>query len=246
MGQSTDQQTINPFAVAQRQFDLTADRLNLSPGLRSILREPHRALTVQFPVKMDDGSVRVFTGYRVPAQHEPRPGQGRHPLPPGRDPRRGQGPVDVDDLEVRDGGHSLRRRQGRRHRRPQAAQRVRAGGPHPPLRRARSASSSAPSATSRPRTSTPTPRRWPGSWTPTPCTVGYTVPAVVTGKPLSLGGSEGRNEATARGCVFTIVDAAHELGIGSDEDPHRHPGLRQRGPDRLAAHVASKARRSWA
>ncbi len=43
--------------------------------------------------------------------------------------------------------------------------------------------------------------------------VGYTVPGVVTGKPISLGGSEGRNEATARGCVFTIVDAAAHLGI---------------------------------
>jgi glutamate dehydrogenase/leucine dehydrogenase len=43
--------------------------------------------------------------------------------------------------------------------------------------------------------------------------VGYTVPGVVTGKPISLGGSEGRNEATARGCVYTIVDAAPKLGI---------------------------------
>ena len=43
--------------------------------------------------------------------------------------------------------------------------------------------------------------------------VGYTVPGVVTGKPISLGGSEGRNEATARGCVFTIADAARHLDI---------------------------------
>jgi glutamate dehydrogenase/leucine dehydrogenase len=42
---------------------------------------------------------------------------------------------------------------------------------------------------------------------------GYTVPGVVTGKPISLGGSEGRNEATARGCVFTVVEAARELGM---------------------------------
>jgi glutamate dehydrogenase (NAD(P)+) len=44
--------------------------------------------------------------------------------------------------------------------------------------------------------------------------VGHTVPGVVTGKPISLGGSEGRNEATARGCVFTIIDAARHLGMG--------------------------------
>jgi len=43
--------------------------------------------------------------------------------------------------------------------------------------------------------------------------VGYTVPGVVTGKPISLGGSEGRNEATARGCVYTIVEAAKHLAM---------------------------------
>jgi glutamate dehydrogenase (NAD(P)+) len=43
--------------------------------------------------------------------------------------------------------------------------------------------------------------------------VGYTVPGVVTGKPVSLGGSEGRNEATARGCIVTVVEAARHLGI---------------------------------
>jgi glutamate dehydrogenase/leucine dehydrogenase len=47
--------------------------------------------------------------------------------------------------------------------------------------------------------------------------VGYTVPGVVTGKPISLGGSEGRNEATARGTVYCIVEAANHLGI----DLHR-------------------------
>ena len=57
--------TINPWAVAQQQFDLAAERLNLDPGLRQVLREPRRVLTVTFPVKMDDGVVRVFTGYRV-------------------------------------------------------------------------------------------------------------------------------------------------------------------------------------
>ena len=56
---------INPWAVAQQQFDLAADRLNLDPGLRRVLREPRRELIVHFPVKMDDGSVQVFTGFRV-------------------------------------------------------------------------------------------------------------------------------------------------------------------------------------
>jgi glutamate dehydrogenase (NAD(P)+) len=53
---------INPWEVAQQQFDLAADRLNLDPGLRRVLRQPRRELTVHFPVKMDDGNVQVFTG----------------------------------------------------------------------------------------------------------------------------------------------------------------------------------------
>ena len=56
---------INPWQVAQQQFDLAADRLGLDTALRRILRETRRELTVHFPVKMDDGTVRVFTGYRV-------------------------------------------------------------------------------------------------------------------------------------------------------------------------------------
>ena len=49
--------TINPWEVAQRQFDLAADRLGLDPGLRAVLREPRRALEVTFPVHLDDGTV---------------------------------------------------------------------------------------------------------------------------------------------------------------------------------------------
>ena len=56
---------ISAWQVAQQQFDLAADRLNLDSGLRRVLREPRRELTVHFPVHMDDGSVQVFTGYRV-------------------------------------------------------------------------------------------------------------------------------------------------------------------------------------
>jgi len=56
---------INPWHVAQQQFDRAADRLELDPGLREVLREPRREFMIHFPVKMDDGSVRVFKGYRV-------------------------------------------------------------------------------------------------------------------------------------------------------------------------------------
>ncbi len=55
----------NPFAIAQHQFDLAAERLNIDDGLRRILRVPQRELSVNFPVKHDDGSIHVYSGYRV-------------------------------------------------------------------------------------------------------------------------------------------------------------------------------------
>ena len=64
---------------------------------------------------------------------------------------------------------------------------------------------------------------------------GYTVPGVVTGKPISLGGSEGRNEATARGTVYCIIEAARHLGIDLPQATRRGPGLRQRRLHRGAA-----------
>ncbi len=124
---------INAWEVAQSQFDLAAERLDLDPGMRLVLREPRREFTVHFPVHMDDGSVQVFTGYRVQHNLGRGPAKGGIRYHQDVSPRRGQGPGHVDDLEVRGRGHPLRRRQGRRHRRSQAAQPEGAGGPDPPL-----------------------------------------------------------------------------------------------------------------
>ena len=55
----------NPFAVAQEQLDEAAQLLNLDEDVHQLLREPLSELKVRIPVKMDDGSVRVFTGFRV-------------------------------------------------------------------------------------------------------------------------------------------------------------------------------------
>src|SRR6202035_1591606 len=55
----------SPWLNAQRQFDNAAEILNLSSGLRAVLREVRRELVVRFPVKLDDGTVRMFEGYRV-------------------------------------------------------------------------------------------------------------------------------------------------------------------------------------
>ena len=52
----------NPFDVAVAQFEAAADRLNLDPAMRAVLREPKRELIVNFPVRMDDGSVHMYRG----------------------------------------------------------------------------------------------------------------------------------------------------------------------------------------
>src|SRR5262249_52049596 len=59
------QKELNPLANAERQFDEAAARLNLSEGIREVIRRPRRATIVSLPVQMDDGKLKVFTGYRV-------------------------------------------------------------------------------------------------------------------------------------------------------------------------------------
>src|SRR6201984_1058020 len=56
---------LNPFRIAQLQFDMAAEFLKLDPGLRQILRTPKRILEVSVPVKLDNGQLKVFTGFRV-------------------------------------------------------------------------------------------------------------------------------------------------------------------------------------
>ncbi|HEU5370466.1 MAG TPA: Glu/Leu/Phe/Val dehydrogenase dimerization domain-containing protein, partial [Ktedonobacterales bacterium] len=56
---------INPYQMAVAQFDVAAEKLNLGEDMRQVLRYPKRELIVNFPVRMDNGSIRMFTGYRV-------------------------------------------------------------------------------------------------------------------------------------------------------------------------------------
>jgi glutamate dehydrogenase (NAD(P)+) len=203
---------INPWQVAQRQFDLAADKLSLDPGLRKVLREPRREFTVHFPVKMDDGSVQVFTGYRV--QHNlargPAKGGIRYHQDVSLDEVKalamwmtwkcavvgipyggGKGGVVVDPKKL-----SMKELEGLTRR--FATEISVLIGPERDI--------PAPDVNTNAQTM---------AWIMDTYSmhVGYTVPGVVTGKPISLGGSEGRNEATARGAVYCIVEAAKHLGI---------------------------------
>ena len=236
---------INAWQVAQHQFDLAAEMLNLDPGLRHVLREPRRELTVHFPVQMDDGTVQVFTGYRV--QHN----LGRGPAKGGI---RYHQDVTLDEVKALamwmtwkcavvgipyGGGKG-----GVICRSQEAVPRE--------LERLTRRFFTEISVLIGPERDIPAPdvntNAQIMAWIMDTYSmhVGYTVPAVVTGKPISLGGSEGRDEATARGCVFTIVDAAKHLGMDLPRRTTVGPGLRQRRLHRGAAHGRRGLRRSSA
>ena len=203
---------INAWAVAQSQFDLAADRLDLDPGMRLVLREPRREFTVHFPVHMDDGSVKVFTGYRV--QHNlgrgPAKGGIRYHEDVSLDEVKalamwmtwkcavvgipyggGKGGVIVDPKQL-----SQKELEGLTRRYFTEIEIL--VGPEKDI--------PAPDVNTNAQIM---------AWMMDTYSMhaGHTVPGVVTGKPISLGGSEGRNEATARGTVFCIVEAARHLGL---------------------------------
>jgi glutamate dehydrogenase (NAD(P)+) len=203
---------INPWAVAQQQFDLAAERLHLDEGMRRVLREPRRELTVHFPVHMDDGSVRVFAGYRV--QHN----LGRGPAKGGI---RYHQDVSIDEVKALamwmtwkcavvgipfgggKGGVIVDPKQLSQKELEALTRRFFTEievlvGPEKDI--------AAPDVNTNAQIM---------AWMMDTYSMhqGYTVPGVVTGKPISLGGSEGRTEATARGTVYCIVEAARHLGM---------------------------------
>ncbi|HEY7133015.1 MAG TPA: Glu/Leu/Phe/Val dehydrogenase [Candidatus Limnocylindrales bacterium] len=203
---------INPWQVAQQQFDLAAERLNLDPGLRRVLREPRRELTVHFPVKMDDGSVQVFTGYRI--QHN----LGRGPAKGGI---RYHQDVSLDEVKALAMWMTWK---------CAVVGIPYGGGKGGVIVDPKKLSQKELEALSRrffteievlvgPERDIPAPdvntNAQVMAWFMDTYSMhaGHTVPGVVTGKPISLGGSEGRNEATARGTVFCIIEAARHLGI---------------------------------
>jgi len=203
---------INAWAVAQQQFDRAADKLNLDRGLRHVLRECRRELTVHFPVQMDDGNVEVFTGYRVQHNFGRGPAKGgiRYHQDVSLDEVKalamwmtwkcavvgipyggGKGGVIVDPKK-------LTRKELEHLTRRYATEISVLIGPERDI--------PAPDVGTNAQTM---------AWIMDTYSmhVGYTVPAVVTGKPISLGGSQGRNEATARGTVYCIEEAARDLGL---------------------------------
>ena len=202
----------NIWAVAQSQFDLAADKLDLDEGMRRVLRVPQRELTVNFPVTMDDGSVAVFTGHRVQHNVSRGPGKGgiRYHQDVSLDEVRAlamwmtwkcavvnipyggaKGGVIVDPKKL-----SIREVEGLTRRFTTEISPL--IGPERDI--------PAPDVNTNAQTM---------AWIMDTYSMhhGYTIPGVVTGKPIAVGGSLGRNEATARGAVFTLQQWSKATGI---------------------------------
>ena len=111
----------NPYELAKEQLTRVGQIFGIDPNLIRVLSQVKKAVEVSIPVAMDDGIDRGVRRLPRDAQHRARAVEGRHPLPPGRHARRGQGARDVDDLEVRAHGAAVRRREGRRRLRPEEA-----------------------------------------------------------------------------------------------------------------------------
>lgn len=207
---------INPYDVAVAQFDEAAQLLGLSQAMRAILRKPKREFIVNFPVRMDNGDVQMFTGYRV--QHNINRG-------PAKGGIRYSPEVSLDEVRAlamwmtwkcavvgipfggAKGGvicdpHQMSRNELERMTRRYATEISTMIGPDSDI--------PAPDMNTNPQVM---------SWIMDTYSMhhGYSIPAVITGKPLSIGGSEGRLEATARGVQVITREAMRDLHILPEE-----------------------------
>jgi glutamate dehydrogenase (NAD(P)+) len=197
---------LNPFRIAQIQFDMAAEYLKLDPGLRQILRTPKRVMEVALPVKMDNGQTKVFTGFRVQHNVSRGPAKGGLRYHPN---------VTLDEVKalaawmtwktatvnlpyggakggiICDPKHMSKGELERMTRRYAAEIQPIIG----------------------PEIDIPAPDMYTDSQTMAwimdtySMTVGHASPGVVTGKPVSIGGSEGRADATGRGVLFVVEEA---------------------------------------
>ena len=203
---------LNPWLAAETRFEEAAEKLGLDDGMRKILRTPARELTVSIPVQLDDGRLEVFAGYRV--QHSiargPAKGGIRYAPDVTLDEVRalaawmtwkcavvnipfggGKGGVVCDPMLLSQG-------ELERITRRYTAEIIDFIGPERDV--------PAPDVNTNEQTM---------AWIMDTYSMHSrtTVTAVVTGKPLNLGGSRGRPEATGRGCLIVTLQALKRLGL---------------------------------
>ena len=200
------------FRLAVAQFDQAAEAMELDHNLRERLKLPQRSLIVSLPVRMDDGRVEVYTGYRV--QHDSSRGPTKGGIRYHPDVNLGEVAALAMWMTWKCALADL------------------------PYGGAKGGVAIAPKQLSRPELQRLT-RRYaaeifpligPEKDVPAPDVgtdaqvmawimdtysqqVGYSVPGVVTGKPLSIGGSLGREEATGRGVVYVTMEALRHLKL---------------------------------
>jgi len=202
----------NPYRMAVQQFELAAEKLNLSEDMRETLRQPKRELAVNFPVRLDSGRIKTFTGYRV--QHNVNRGPAKGGIRYSPD-------VTLDEVKAlamwmtwkcavvgipyggAKGGvicepKNMTPSELERMTRRYATEISIIIGPHSDI--------PAPDVNTNSQVM---------AWIMDTYSMhaGFSVPAVVTGKPLSIGGSEGRNDATATGVLFVTKRAAGRIGM---------------------------------
>jgi glutamate dehydrogenase (NAD(P)+) len=212
-GDAINNESINPFKVALTQLDETAKILDLEDGMHQILANPKRVLLVSLPVKMDDGKIKVFAGFRSQHNDSRGPYKGGiryHPqvtidevkalsmwmtwkcaiadIPYGG----GKGGIICDPKSMSPGE----------------------------LERLTRRYAYAISDIIGPHTDIPAPDVYTGgkemAWimdTYSAIKGNFVQPEVITGKPLAIGGSLGRNEATGRGLAITVREATKRLKI---------------------------------
>ncbi len=200
------------FDVAVEQFEIASNVIGLNDDMRGILSHCNRETIVNFPVEMDDGSVRMFTGYRV--HHNSGPGPTKGGIRFHQD-------VTLEEVKAlamwmtwkcsvvglpyggAKGGVQVNPKLLSSNELQNLTRRYTTSisdliGPNKDI--------PAPDVNTNPQIM---------AWLMDTYSMhhGYSIPGVVTGKPIMLGGSAGRSEATGRGCVFAIEDAAPVVGI---------------------------------
>ncbi|MFY9748220.1 MAG: Glu/Leu/Phe/Val dehydrogenase [Acidobacteriaceae bacterium] len=202
----------NAYDLALENFDTAADSLELSQDIRAMIKYPERVLTVSVPVRMDDGHIHRFEAYR--AQHSSVRG-------PAKGGIRYHPQVTLDEVKALATWMTWKC----------AVVNIPFGGAkggvtcdpkhmsQGELERMTRRYTSAILPLIGPAQDIPAPDVYTNSQTMAwimdtySMTKGYPIPGVVTGKPISLGGSLGRNEATGRGVFYTIQCACEHLGM---------------------------------
>lgn len=203
---------MNPLKAAEARFDIAAEKLAIDEGMQKVLRSPAREVTVNIPVQLDDGRIEVFTGYRV--QHSIARGPAKGGIRYAPD-------VHIDEVRALaswmtwkcavvnipyGGGKGgvicdpsiLSERELERITRRYTAELMEILGPELDV--------PAPDLGTNQQTM---------AWMMDTYSMHkrHTVTAVVTGKPIELGGSRGRTEATGRGCLFVTLEALKRFKI---------------------------------